>query len=228
MQQIVTITFFTFKGFKNTWWAFTQMGLRPFKTGVARGLTFAKMLGTGGGNGFSIKPNLNRYAWLAVWDCEDDARDFFKTHALFQSFKAHSTGYSVIYLSPTAAHGRWDGVQPFKVSASFDASARVAVLTRARIKLNFLYRFWKYVPATSAAVDAAEGRQYSIGIGQLPLIEQATFSVWASGKQMMDYAYKSRYHAEVVRKTRELGWYSEELFARFSVLDTEGERIFPS
>ncbi|NJN33402.1 MAG: hypothetical protein HC817_03255 [Saprospiraceae bacterium] len=43
---------------------------------------------------------------------------------------------------------------------------------------------------------------------------------------MMDYAYKSPHHAEVVRKTRELGWYSEELFARFRVVDTEGSDSF--
>ena len=30
MKQIVSITFFRFEGFKNRWWAFTQMGRKAF------------------------------------------------------------------------------------------------------------------------------------------------------------------------------------------------------
>jgi hypothetical protein len=32
---------------------------------------------------------------------------------------------------------------------------------------------------------------------------------------MIDYAYKMKKHKEVVRLTRKLKWYKEELFARF-------------
>lgn len=39
---------------------------------------------------------------------------------------------------------------------------------------------------------------------------------------MMQYAYTSQYHKEVVQKTRELGWYKEELFARFVPYKSEG------
>ena len=221
-KQIVTVTVFRFKGFKNRFWAFGQMGRRLFQKGLAEGLTFGKMLGTGGGNGFSIAPNFGVYAWLGAWDTEGAARIFFKQNAVYQLFTHHAFEHFTVYLQPTMAHGKWDGEEPFKISAPFDASESVAVLTRATIKPSFLYRFWQYVPRTSRSIETAEGRLFSLGVGELPLIQQATFSLWLSGKQMMDYAYKSRYHAEVVKKTRELGWYSEELFARFKVLDTEG------
>jgi hypothetical protein len=225
-KQIVTVTLFRFNGFWNRFWAFSQMGRRPFKKGIAKGLTFGKMLGTGGDNGFSIVPNWGVYGWLGAWNTEGEARDFFKQNLVFQSFKNHSVEQFTVYLQPTMAHGFWDGEEPFKVSAPFDANESVAVLTRATIKPSLLYRFWQYVPMTSRSIEMAEGRIFSIGVGELPLIQQATFSLWTSGKQMMDYAYKSRYHAEVVKKTRELGWYSEELFARFKVLDTEGVPFF--
>ncbi|MDZ7881263.1 MAG: hypothetical protein U5L45_26610 [Saprospiraceae bacterium] len=220
-KQIVTITIFRFDGFNNRFWAFGQMGRRPFQKGVAEGLTFGKMLGTGGDKGFSIFPNWGVYAWLGAWDTEGSARTFFNQNALFQSFQQRTTEHFTVYLQPTMAHGRWDGEEPFKVSTPFDPNAPVAVLTRATIKPRFLYRFWQYVPNTSRSIESAEGRLFSIGVGELPLIQQATFSLWTSGKAMMDYAYKSRYHAEVVKKTRELGWYSEELFARFQVTDKE-------
>ena len=221
-KQIVTVTLFRFKGFWNHFWAFGQMGRRPFQKGIADGLTFGKMLGTGSGNGFSIFPNFGVYGWLGAWDTEGSARDFFKQHPVYQSFTQRSVEHFTVYLQPTMVHGLWEGETPFTVSAPFDANEPTAVLTRATIKPAFLYRFWQYVPRTSRSIEAAEGRVFSVGVGELPLIQQATFSLWTSGKQMMDYAYKSKYHAEVVKKTRELGWYSEELFARFKVLDTEG------
>ena len=43
-KQIVTVTLFRFKGFGNRFWAFGQMGRRPFQKGIADGLTFGKML----------------------------------------------------------------------------------------------------------------------------------------------------------------------------------------
>ena len=49
----------------------------------------------------------------------------------------------------------------------------------------------------------------------MPLVQQATFSLWESSALMKAYAYQSEFHREVVQKTRQLGWYKEELFARF-------------
>jgi hypothetical protein len=52
---------------------------------------------------------------------------------------------------------------------------------------------------------------------------QATYSLWKTGDAMMDYAYKNDKHAAMVKKTRELGWYSEELFARFHPFEVRGD-----
>ena len=54
---------------------------------------------------------------------------------------------------------------------------------------------------------------------------QATFSLWSNAEAMMNYAYKNPKHAEMVKKTRELNWYSEELFARFKPFYQEGNLI---
>jgi hypothetical protein len=46
--------------------------------------------------------------------------------------------------------------------------------------------------------------------------------VWESVQAMQQYAYRDVRHREVIQLTRQEGWYSEELFARFRVLRSTG------
>jgi hypothetical protein len=57
-----------------------------------------------------------------------------------------------------------------------------------------------------------------VGIGELPLVEQATFSVWSNAEALEGFAYRSPGHAKRIRETHKYGWYSEEQFTRFAVL----------
>jgi hypothetical protein len=98
----------------------------------------------------------------------------------------------------------------------------VVVLTRATIRLSKLYYFWKRVGNVSSTLENYDGLALSIGVGEWPLIQQATLSVWKTQTEMMDYAYKNQKHREVVQLTRKLNWYKEELFARFVPYKFEG------
>jgi heme-degrading monooxygenase HmoA len=98
----------------------------------------------------------------------------------------------------------------------------VAVLTRAQIRWTKLRSFWANVANVAEMMSTAPGYLYSVGIGEAPFYLQATFSVWESLDEVKNFAYKSREHAEVIRKTRKEDWYSEELFARFKILKTIG------
>jgi heme-degrading monooxygenase HmoA len=69
----------------------------------------------------------------------------------------------------------------------------------------------------------ADGYLHSIGIGEAPFFRQATLSIWASMEKMKAFAYGSKEHADVIRKTRKEDWYSEELFARFKVISSSGK-----
>ena len=60
------------------------------------------------------------------------------------------------------------------------------------------------------------------GPAHLPLVRQATFSLWNSEAAMQQYAYGTAHHQQVIRKTRADRWYKEELFARFRVLSSSG------
>ena len=76
-----------------------------------------------------------------------------------------------------------------------------------------------------AVVDAltvAPGLRLAIGVGEAPIGLQGTFSLWDSGRDLVDFAYRSPAHVETIARTEPSGWYSEELFARFAVLEVEG------
>jgi hypothetical protein len=221
VQPITTLTLFQFEGRSNKFWAFKQMGIAaPFFEKIP-GLDFFKLLGTGGGNGFSLRPNFSQYGLLFVWKSEEEAKRFFQEDPLFLSYKKRAVSFQTYYLSPSMCHGKWDGKEPFTPAAKFDDDAPVAVITRARIRLKQLIRFWRFVPSASRDVHQQRGLQLAVGIGELPFIQQATFSLWEDGKSMLEYAYKRREHARVIQQTRKHNWYSEELFARFQVLRVE-------
>ena len=221
-HQVISISFFRFKGLSNKWWGFTQMGAMPNLEESIDGVEFSKLLGSGAKDGFSIAPNFGVYALLIVWKNESSADHFFKTHKVFQDFKSNSEDQWTVFMHNTMVHGEWDGKNPFTTTKEFNEKKLVAVITRATIKTKHLIRFWRFVPKVSESVANKKGRLFSVGIGELPLIQQATFSLWENSTLMMDYAYKSQYHKEVVQKTRSLGWYKEELFARFEPYKSVG------
>lgn len=221
-QNIVTFSLFRFTTLPQKWWAFVQMGKSKELFRDIDGLLFCKMVGSGAGNGFSIFPNFGTYGILSVWESEDKAVSFFEKNALFRRFKTQSTENCNIFCQTATAHGAWEGQNPFNVTCPLSDNLPLAVLTRATIKWRYLPYFWRFVPRTSRSIYDHSGRLFSIGIGELPLIQQATFSLWQNSQKMIEYAYKSKYHSEVVQKTRKLGWYKEELFARFHPFRIEG------
>lgn len=202
-------------------WAFAQMAFAIPSLRRTPGLRFWKLLGTGHGSGFSLRPNWARYGLLAVWEKEEAARKFFAHAALMKKYRDHADEVWTIHMLPVQAHGAWSGVNPFQPSSKITADGPLAVLTRATIRLNRMRAFWSEVPGTSRLLENAEGRLASIGIGEAPFFRQATFSLWKSEKEMQAFAYRSE-HERVIRRTREEQWYREELFARFVPLASEG------
>ncbi|NJN33401.1 MAG: hypothetical protein HC817_03250 [Saprospiraceae bacterium] len=125
------------------------------------------MLGTGGGNGFSIRPDFGRYGWLAVWDSEHEARAFLKEN-IFSRITKPLGGIFYPFLRTSAAHGKWDGATPFLPTEPFNIEASVAVLTRATIKTRHLHRFWRFVPTVSRSMEGKAGLVLALALGSYP------------------------------------------------------------
>ena len=122
-------------------------------------------------------------------------------------------------MEPIEQRGSWDGKRPFGESGkSHRETDRIAVLTRATIRFSRAKAFWRHVKPVVRELENARGLIATLGIGELPWIKQATFSIWKDREAMETFAYQMRIHKEVSMKTRTEKWYSEEMFVRFRVI----------
>jgi hypothetical protein len=214
-----TITFFNLLSI-NKFWAFAQMRNGGKLLNNQNGILFSKLMGSGRGAGFSIIPNFSIYSMLTVFQSYQHFIDFTNSE-FWQNYSSRSHESFTVILSPLEVKGTWNNKQPFGTKNPPTNELR-AVITRASIKKSKLVQFWKQVPATSKAIEKAKGKLFSIGIGELPLIEQATFSMWENSKAIRDYAYRNKAHKKAVTDTHKINWYSEEMFARFNPIATIG------
>lgn len=192
-------------------------------------ISFYKLMGTGRNGTFDKRPEWKQWAILAVHNNEIQVAQSAEFHSNLHGgfikkwlrfFQCET--YSMA-LEPQEGHGLWDGKQPFgALERKADGEGPVAVLTRATIRLSKLKRFWGHVDAVASQMAGAPGFVTSIGVGEVPYIKQATFSVWKSREEMKAFAYQLHEHREVVRKTRQEKWYSEDLFVRFKLLGSWG------
>ncbi len=223
MSLLATFTAVRYRPARAGWGALHMATQRPL---LARtpGLRFARLLGMGRGLGFSALPDPLRWGLLAVWEHPDHYERFDAGSAVARQYRQRGAEAYTLLLEPVSAHGRWAGVQPFgaPVAPPPGADEPVVVLTRAAIRLRRAARFWEQVPAVDRTLQGHPALALTFGVGEVPWVRQATLSVWRSALAMREWAYRTPRHAEVVRRTRDEGWYSEELFARFRLRATRG------
>jgi hypothetical protein len=187
------------------------------------GVRFAKLLGTGTGQSFGpADADLTRYAALVVWSGAEPA-EAFAGSPVARAWESLATGQIRIDLRPLASRGRWSGVEPFGTPKG-TAEGTVLALTRARLRPRRAVTFWRAVPPVAEAVATAPGLLSRFGIGEAPIGWQGTVSVWRNTADLVEFAYRHPQHRAAILRTPAEGWYAEDLFARFAVLDVMGDR----
>ncbi len=185
-------------------------------------------MGSGKNGTFDKRPDWQQWAIFQVGNLPENLSSETLPAKLYGSF---ITAYWKLFrcktitylLQPIEGHGLWSGKKPFgELPRKTDYEGEIAVLTRATIRRKKLDRFWSHVGAVAQRMAGAEGFITSYGIGEVPYIQQATFSIWQSKEAMRQFAYKLPEHAEVVKKTHTENWYSEDLFVRFKILHQQG------
>lgn len=215
------------------YFALLAMPLHSLVLFFNRNILFHKTLGCGKGGTFSKWPDWQQWGVLVVK--ETISRVDHTPQNMIQSLKKIYGSFLVnwwkffgceiwtVVLQPIEGHGTWNGKEPFgQLSSKTEYEGPIAVLTRASIRPSKLSRFWKHVEGAAKEMATADGFLFSQGIGEWLWIRQATLSFWQSKEQMKQFAYKMKDHAEIIRKTRQEKWYSEDMFVRFKVTESIG------
>ena len=219
-DQVKQLYLFSFK--TNKLWAFKQMGIGYTQLKETPGLSFFRLLGTGGGAGFSLRPDFSTYAFLGVWKDAKAAVQFKEEHDFLQQYFTKASSIRLLTLSNIKSHGLWGGQNPFQSPKALNVeNKKIAIITRATLRWSRLLSFWRAVPKASKAIEAARGVYFYKGIGEWPFIQQATISLWDSMENVLQFAYKSADHGSIVKETRQKRWYTEDLFSRFYVEQDE-------
>lgn len=220
-MQTVSLSLFRFPSLAARLWVLGQMGAARFALPNIKGIGDWKLCGSGTGEGFTPVPNTQVWAILATWTDEETARRQTAEAAVFRRWRAHASEAWTVFLATTSARGKWAGGEPFRVEAEARPGP-LAALTRATVKPSVALKFWGQVPDISAVIGEDPNVIFKIGIGEVPLLHQVTFSIWPDTKTMAEFARLDGPHAKAIRAVREGGWFREELYARFNVLGDAG------
>ena len=220
-MQCVSLSFHRFAAPMARVWGLGQMALARLSLPRVPGIGFWKLCGSGVGEGFTPLPNTAVWAILATWPDEATARHQTATAHPFRAWAHRASERWTVFLTPTSVRGNWSGASPFAVSA--EPEGPVAALTRATVKPRIASQFWRRVPAISDVIGADPNVAFKIGIGEVPLMQQVTFSIWPDTQSMAAFARDpAGPHAQAIKAVREGAWFREELYARFRILGDAG------
>lgn len=221
-MQTVSLSFFRFARPTARLWALGMMGGARFALSRIDGLSFWKLCGSGTGEGFTPIPNTAVYAILCVWPSMERAKEALNSERIFARYKDKATENWSLFLTPFSARGVWSGDTPF-VEEEPPQQGPIAALTRATVKPSVATQFWRRVPNISNVIGSDPNVQFKIGIGEVPLLQQITFSIWPDAASMAQFARKDGPHAQAIAAVRDGQWFREELYARFRVIDESGQ-----
>lgn len=184
------------------------------------GLRFAKFLGSGFEGGFGLRPSLTRHGLLCVFK-GSEAADAFLSSPWLSALDGRTTQWCWFKLQAFSSKGRWSGCA-IGAGAPVPQGEPVASLTRASIRWSRLARFWRLSPPAEASLAGAAGCSLAVGLGEAPLVRQATFSVWSSVEAMNAYA-RSGAHQQAISQAYGGRYFSESMFVRWRVLARGGQ-----
>lgn len=202
--------------------AFIFMGFQRLFNDVQAPRGSVRLMGCGGGDGFSVVPDPGTYCLMnAIPDRTE--RDQVCRSGFYRRIAGPSREQLHITLEPWTGHGTWDGAEPFAYSGSRPAGVPFAVLTHAHVRPAHARDFWQSAPQIRADLRDAPGCAFHIGFGEHPLLTLATFSIWDDLAAMQRFAYRDSAHARTQRAARNDQWLRESLFARFGIVAISGD-----
>ena len=200
------------------------------------GLMFSKVMGSGHKGGFGLRPSATHQGVIAIFDHADLARAFL-AGSVVDAYRERAVDCWTGLLEVVSARGQWDGqawgetpatqLGAYASAANDAAPLRpLAALTRASIRPAKAMAFWRNAPAAQAAMQHAKGCSLAIGLGEVPLIRQCTFSLWDDTPSMLAYAHQGAHQAAIQAAYRH-DYFSESMFVRMRLLEQQGRWSSP-
>ena len=199
IMQTVSLSLFRFDGLAARLWVLGQMG--------AARVAFARMPDVG--------------FWKLCGS--ETARRTVADAGVYRRWRKMARESWTVYLDPISVRGKWSGKTPFLTGASAaQGELPLAVLTRASLRPTKMLQFWNRVPDISSVIGADPNVIFKIGIGEMPLLHQVTFSIWPDASSMTSFARGDGPHGRAICAVRSGDWFTEELYARFAVTGSSG------
>ena len=210
---------------RNSYTALVDIGINRVLLRRVPGLRFWKLLGSA--HGLTFGPwNPYRYGLFSVWESPAALDAFERDSPIAAAYRRRADELWTVRLRPISWHGAWGGVDPFADAAPTTPLAPdagpLAILTRATIRPLRVRAFRAAARQVNAELARQPGLLAAIGLGEVPLFAQATFSLWASPRAVRGFAYTGPAHIAAMRHKKTEDWYSEELFARFQPIASYG------
>lgn len=201
-------------------WGFMRLvlGDRPLRH--TPGLVFSRLMGSGQEGGFVLRPGLDHHGLFLLFSDEEAADRFIEASPVLAGYREHARECCVLKLRATSCRGTWSG-RSIRTTRAAPVAGPVAALTRGSVRLSRLWPFWRHSPATQASVARAPGCELAMGLGEAPLLRQATFSLWRDQAAMDAYA-RSGPHLQAIRASSEGRLLSESMFVRFVPIAIHG------
>jgi hypothetical protein len=193
-------------------WGYARFLFGRYALPRVAGLRFSRVLGAGHEGGFGLRPSVSRQGLLCAFEDADSATRFVES-PFVQRLRERSRESLVAVLRAYSCRGSWGG-RPLALSVAPPAEGPVAALTRASIRPSRALQFWRNAPPAEESLARATGCALAVGLGEAPLLRQATFSVWESVAAMDAYA-RTGAHLAAIRASHAGGYFSESMFVRF-------------
>jgi hypothetical protein len=204
---------------KHRLWGYARFILQGLPMKNVRGLVFSKMMGSGFDGGFGLKPSASRQALFCLFADEDSADAFLQSDTA-RGYEVRSSEFCIAKLRAYSCRGTWSGHR-IGVTAAAPNDGPIATLTRASIRPLKARAFWRMQPASEVSLSKAQGCIFATGIGEAPILRQATFSLWRDVGSMDDYA-RSGAHLDAIRAAHAGNFFSESMFVRFLPITLKG------
>jgi hypothetical protein len=201
-------------------WGWSRLVRGPQALHQVPGLSFAKVLGSGHEGRFGLRPSATLHGLFCLFDDLPAAQTFLASSPVVAGYRAHAREWCSATLRAYSSRGHWSGVG-VAVALPPPAGGPVFALTRASIRPSKAIRFWRKAPPAQASLDRAPGCRFAVGLGEAPLLRQATFSLWDSVAAMDAYA-RSGAHLDAIRAAHREQYFSESMFVRFVPLALQG------